>query len=165
MKSILVFGFACLLCLSATAQSDQKAEINKQVWENFIQAYNTFNTDKFMSLYTSDVIRVPLDQDKIFSFGEYKRNINRENQFNKNYNIKLDLQIRFIERIHTATTAYESGIYKIHVIENTGKEAMIYSKFQVIMKKINGQWKIATDIDSAEGSKLTEKDFMEANAM
>lgn len=118
-----------------------------------------------MALYTADVIRIPLDQDKIFSFTEYKKEINRENQFNKNYNIKLRLEIHFTERIHTATTAYESGIYKIHMIENTGKEATIYSKFQVIMKKINGQWKITTDIDSAEGSKLTEKDFMAAKAM
>lgn len=165
MKSLFTLVIVCLISLTSWAQTDSKTEINRQIWEPFIQAYTSFNTEKFMSLYTTDVIRIPLDQDKIFSFSEYKKEINRENQFNKNYNIKLHLEIHFSERIHTATTAYESGIYKIHMIENTGKEATVYSKFQVILKKVNGQWKIATDIDSAEGSKLTEKDFMAAKAM
>src|SRR5690349_20922155 len=156
------FLITCLLSgilVSSAAQTPQQ-EINQHVWKTFIKAYNSFDTELFMSLYASDVIRVPRDDKKILSFAEYRKNINRENQFNKNYNIKASLEVRFTERVHTATTAYETGIYKIDLIENTGKKATIYNSFMVVLRNINGQWKICVDADSAEGDMIKEKDFL-----
>lgn len=163
MRFLLTLVTAFILC-SASAQSPQQ-EINQQIWKTFIKSYNSFDTDLFMSLYSKDVIRVPRDDKKIFSFAEYKKTINRDNQFNKNYNIKASLEIRFTERIHTATTAYETGIYKINLVENTGKKATVYSKFMVILRKENGAWKIYVDADSAEGESIKEKDFLAAKPM
>ncbi len=163
MKFILPFLTSFLL-LSATAQTPHQ-EINQQIWKTFIKSYNSFDTELFMSLYSKDIIRIPRDDKKIFSFAEYKKNINRENQFNKNYNIKASLEVRFTERVHTATTAYETGIYKIDLVENTGKKATVYSSFMVILRKENGSWKIFVDADSAEGESIKEKDFLAAKAM
>jgi len=161
------FLITCILSgilFSATAQTPQQ-EINQQVWKTFIKAYNSFDTELFMSLYSNDVIRIPRDDKKILSFAEYKKTINRENQFNKNYNIKALLEVRFTERVHTPTTAYETGIYKIDLVENTGKKVTVYNTFMVVLRKVNGQWKIYVDADSAEGDRLKEKDFLAAKPM
>lgn len=163
MKFLLTLLVSCVL-LSVNAQTQQQ-EINQQIWKPFIQAYNSFDTEKFMSLYSKDVIRVPRDQQKILTFSEYKKNINRENQHNKNYNIKASIEVRFTDRIYTSTTAYEMGVYKISMIENTGKNAVIYSRFQVLLRKENNVWKIFIDTDPAEACRVTEKEFQAAKPM
>jgi ketosteroid isomerase-like protein len=163
MKFVFAIVFA-LLSIISQAQ-DIKTEINNQVWKPFIEAYNSFDTEKFMSVYAKDVVRIPMDQKKIFNFTEYKRNINRENQFNKNYKIKANLEIRFTDRIQSGDIAYEKGILKIKMTDNNGKPATIYSAFQVLLKKEGGVWKIKFDTDSSTGTELTEKDFTSASAM
>ena len=160
-----LFTLVASLILSAAVAQTSEKEINQQVWKVFIKSYNAFDTEQFMSLYSKDVVRVPQDEKKIFSFAEYKKNINRENQFNKNYKIKASLEIRFTQRISTPTTAFETGIYKISMVENTGKKAVIYNRFQVLLRKENGVWKIFVDTDSAEDGKITDKEFMAAKPM
>jgi ketosteroid isomerase-like protein len=54
---------------------------------------------------------------------------------------------------------------KISITDNNGQPATIYSKFQVLLKKDNGSWKIHFDTDSTEGNTITEKDFLKAEAM
>lgn len=153
---------ACLFVSFSLTAQDSKEEINNQVWKVFIEAYNSFDTEKFMSVYSRDVVRIPIDEKKIFNFTEYRRNINRENQFNKNYKIKASIELRFFERIHNGDIAYEKGIYKIDITDNNGKPATIYNTFQVLLQKEGGIWKIKFDSDSSEGSKLTEREFAAA---
>jgi ketosteroid isomerase-like protein len=163
MKKIL---FIVLLSISSQAYAQSVTEeINKQVWNVLIDAYNSFNTDKFMSVYAKDVVRIPLDEKKILDFNEYRKNINRENQFNKNYKIKAKIEFRFTERIHTDNLAFERGIFKINITDNNSKPAVIYSRFQALLRKEAGVWKIQFDSDSAEKSTLTEKEFMEASPL
>lgn len=164
MKLPITIFFAACLSINATAQ-DLKKEINSQVWKPFIEAYNSFDTEKFMSVYSRNVIRVPVDQKMIFDYSEYKLNINRENHFNKNYKIKAALEIRFISRIHEKDLAYESGILKIKLTDNNGKPATIYSRFQVLLKKESGIWKIFFDSDSSQASAVSEGDFNKAEPL
>jgi ketosteroid isomerase-like protein len=164
MKLFLSIILTAIASISTFAQ-DLKGEINTQVWKPFIEAYNSFNTEKFMSVYSKNVVRVPVDQKMIFDFTEYKKNINRENQFNKNYKIKAALEIRFTNRIHQRDIAYETGILKIRMTDNNGKPATIYSKFQVVLKKENGIWKITFDTDSTESNTVSESEFNKAEKM
>jgi uncharacterized protein (TIGR02246 family) len=163
MKQIF---FVLMLLFSASVNGQNATEeINKQVWKVFIEGYNSFDTEKFMSVYAKDVIRVPLDEKKIFNFTEYKRNINRENQFNKNYRIKANIELRFLERIYNGDLAFEKGILKISLTDNNGQPATIYSKFQVALKKEDGAWRIKYDSDTTEGGKVSEKDFLSAQPL
>lgn len=161
MKTLTVFTllFISTCCLS----QDVKTEINQQVWKPLIEGYNTFSTDKFMSVYSKEVVRVPVDENKIFNYTEYRRNINRENQFNKNYNIKAALEVKFTQRIHTPSHAYEKGILQIKMTDNNGKPATIYSAFQVVVRKESSGWRIIFDSDSSKG--VTEKEFLAAQPM
>jgi ketosteroid isomerase-like protein len=164
MRHLLILSLVTILTAPLIAQ-DTKKEINSQVWKPFIQAYNNFNTEQFMSVYSKSIVRVPQDQKMIFDFAEYKKNINRENQFNKNYKIKAALELRFLNRVHSKDIAYETGILKIKMTDNNGKPAIIYSKFQVLLKKENGIWKIHFDTDSSEGGKISEADFNKAEKL
>jgi ketosteroid isomerase-like protein len=163
MRAIIIV-IAFLVSTSATAQ-DLKTEINTHVWKTFIEGYNTFNLDKFFSVYSKNVVRVPIDEKKIFTYSEYRKIVNREYQFNKNYKIKAAIELRFNERIHLPDKAFEKGIFKLKLTDNNGKPETVYSRFEVLLQKESGQWKIVFDLDSAEGSKLTEKDFQAASAM
>ena len=161
LTSILLIAF---LISSADAQ-DLRKEINTQVWKPFIEAYNSFDTEKFMSVYSRNLIRVTNNKKKIFDYSEYKLNINRENHFNKNYKIKAALEIRFTSRIHEKDLGYEAGILKIKLTDNNGKPATIYSRFQVLLKKESVTWKIFFDTDTSEASTVSETDFNKAEAL
>jgi ketosteroid isomerase-like protein len=154
-----------LFCYTNISGQDLKKEIDAQVWKPFIEGYNSFDTEKFISVYSKSVIRVPIDEKKILSYAEYKKAISREYQFNKNYKIKATIELRFTERIHNSDKGYERGIFKIRLTDNNGKPETIYSRFQVLLQKEADVWKITFDSDSAEGSRLTEKDFQSAMAM
>ncbi len=161
---ILTLCTVMLFAISAQAQSVAE-EINSQVWKKFIEGYNSFDTDKFMSVYSRDVVRVPVDEMKIFNFSEYRMNIHRENQFNKNYRIKANIELRFTKRIHEKDEAFEQGIFKITLRDNTGNPATLYSKFQVYLKKESNTWKIVYDSDNTEGGTISEKDFASAEPL
>lgn len=163
-KHMLIGAILVFVSVSAFGQ-DARDQINKQVWATFIEGYNTFNTEKFISVYSKEAIRVPVDEKRIFNYTEYKRNINRENQFNKNYKIKARIELRFNQRIHSADQAFETGIYKISLTDNNGKPATLYSKFQVYLVKEAGIWKIKYDTDSTEDGTVSEKDFLAAQAL
>ncbi len=161
---ILTFLAVISIAFSAGAQTASE-EINSQVWKKFIEGYNTFDTEKFMSVYSKDVVRVPVDEMKIFNFSEYRMNIHRENQFNKNYRIKANIELRFTKRIHEKDEAFEQGVFKITLRDNTGNPATLYSKFQVYLKKEEGVWKIVYDSDNTEGGTVSEKDFASAEPL
>ncbi len=163
MREFMLIG-AFLVSVSAFGQ-DVRDQINTQVWSAFIEGYNTFNTEKFISVYSKGVIRIPVDEKKILNYTEYKRNVNRENQFNKNYNIKARIELRFTQRIHSTDQAFETGIYKISLTDNNGKPATLYSKFQVYLVREAGVWKIRYDTDSTENGTITEKEFLSAQAL
>jgi ketosteroid isomerase-like protein len=163
MRKFMLFG-AIVISITAFSQ-DARDQINKEVWSVFIDGYNSFNTEKFMSVYSKNVVRVPVDEKRIFNYTEYKKNIHRENQFNKNYNIKARIELRFIQRIHSADQAFEAGIYKISLTDNNGKPATLYSKFQVYLIKESGVWKIRYDTDSTENGTISEKEFLAAQAL
>lgn len=160
---LILFG-AILISCSAFGQ-DMREQINKEVWSVFIDGYNSFDTEKFMSVYSKNIVRVPVDEKRIFDYVEYKRNINRENQFNKNYNIKARIELRFTQRIHNPDQAFEAGIYKISLTDNNGKPATLYSKFQVYLIREGGVWKIKYDTDSTEKGTISEKEFLSAQPM
>ena len=105
MRLLFILVLACSAVI-VNAQTT-KEEINKQVWTPFIQAYNSFDTDKFMSVYSKDVVRIPADQKLILNYTEYRKSVMRENQFNKNYKIKASLEIRFTNRIHGVGRCHE----------------------------------------------------------
>ncbi|MBK7871679.1 MAG: nuclear transport factor 2 family protein [Saprospiraceae bacterium] len=80
---------------------------------------------------------------------------------NKEAGVTRSIAFRFEHRVANDSIAYEVGYYKIKSARN-GEERTGYGRFDVVLKKIDGVWKIAQDwdVDNINGKKLTEEDFI-----
>jgi ketosteroid isomerase-like protein len=140
-----------LLCASltwdATSQNIYK-EINNQIWRVQLDAMNSNQVDKFMSVMSDDVIQVSYSQQTITNKEQfhnlasltYKRIV--ENKLNRN------MEFRFLNRIANANSAFEDGFYKYELINEKGEKKVYYGYFQVVLRKEAEFWKVLVDYDS-----------------
>ena len=151
------------MCSSVMAQSEQD-KINRDVWYNFMQAYQDLNASLFNQIHTEDVLRVPVDQNQILVGREYKdANLLMFNQWNQ-LKVKQGIKFRFTNRIQKGNWAYETGIYKLTRYSGYETEHL-YGKFNVTLKRVDGRWKIFMDADTSEGATIGESDFREAEPL
>lgn len=146
------------------AQSTQ-AEINSQVWKPFIQHFSDHNAVAFLALHSKDVVRSPRDAKTIWGYDEYLKNQSEGDAYELKNNLKRTLELRFTERIAKGDNAIEVGIYKTVVTAPDGKQQIYFGRFHVVLKKINGTWKITVDTDYTENNTIGEKDFLAAKSM
>ena len=154
--TLFLIGFTQFLL----GQETQK-EIDEQVWRPFIQAYNTFDAEAYNNLHTDDVIRsTPWG----LRIGEEYKKRNTE-QFNKSKadGKKIEIDLRFEHRNASGDVAYDVGYYR--VIYGDGQTS--FGRFHVVLKKIDGVWKIAQDWDTNKilDHEVSEEDFLKANPM
>lgn len=62
------------------------------------------------------------------------------------------VEFRFTQRLDSATTAFDSGLFKYTVIENSGASSSQYYPFEILLAKIDGQWRILMERQFAEVS-------------
>ena len=60
MKNIYL-AVMLLLFQSAFSQAEEQEKINKDVWLNFMQAYQDLDASLFNEIHTGEVLRVPAD--------------------------------------------------------------------------------------------------------
>lgn len=158
MTRILIF-LLLITGIGAQAQADSlQQQINRQVWRNFVNAYNSYNTDAFMAVHSKDLARVLRDGEVIVGFDAYRKNIEQSNRENKRANRKQELQLRFTQRIATADRAFETGYFKVEFSEADGRTSSFYGRFHVLLKKEKNVWKITMDADANENT--TEEIFL-----
>ncbi|WP_323757838.1 hypothetical protein [Roseivirga sp.] len=163
MKKILL-GAMLIMCNSNTFAQSEQVKINKDVWYNFMQAYQDLNASLFNHIHTDDVLRIPIDQNKILVGREYKdSNLNMFNLWNE-HKIKQRIQFSFTSRIQKGDWAYETGIYKLTRYSGFNPEHL-YGKFNVTLKRMNGIWKIYMDADTSEDATVNESDFLKARIL
>ncbi len=162
-------GLIAILLLCSTsllvAQVDEAAiqkEIDEQLWKPFIESWGNFDAEKFNDLHTDDVLRASAWSLRIGS--EYKdRNKERfaQNLADKR---KRSIQFWFEHRKTNPTLSYEVGYYKVIASKPGEDESYHYARFHVVIKKVDGKWKIAQDWDTnnINGVAVTEADFAKA---
>lgn len=156
MKVILV---SAMLILSVNVYSQNQTEaINKDVWFNFMQAYQDLDASLFNQIHTDDVLRIPEESGSMMIGQEYKdANLENFNRWNLS-KVNQRIQFSFISRIQKGNWAYETGIYKLTRYTDSGSQSF-YGKFHVTLKKVSGLWKIFIDSDSNENGTIGEEDF------
>lgn len=156
MKVILV---SAMLILSVNVYSQNQTEaINKDVWFNFMQAYQDLDASLFNQIHTDDVLRIPEESGSMMISQEYKdANLENFNRWNLS-KVNQRIQFSFISRIQKGNWAYETGIYKLTRYTDSGSQSF-YGKFHVTLKKVSGLWKIFIDSDSNENGTIGEEDF------
>ncbi|WP_337044363.1 YybH family protein [Emticicia sp. 17c] len=150
MKTLLCIILMCSF-FNIYAQTDAiEAEINEQVWIPFMKAYNNYDALGFMNLHSRDLMRVPVDAQRIFTFEEYRNNIQQSNEMNFRKHKKQSIELRFENRIHNTESAFEIGYYKVTSTDANEKTTAFYGKFTVVLHKINNRWKITLDSDTSK---------------
>lgn len=160
---IFFFLITTILYLSPlnaqTSVETIQAEINRTVWKPFQQAFETLDGDALNATYADQVLRVtPNGIDTKNNFK--KSNLERFDQ-NEAAGESIHLDFWFDSRKTQEDTSYEVGFYRIGFTGSNGKTAYSYGQFHIVLQKINGQWKITQDWDTAtlKGKPITAADF------
>ena len=162
MKVILLSAML-FLSISVFSQSQTEA-INKDVWYNFMQAYQDLDASLFNKIHTDDVLRIPEESGSMMIGREYKdANLDNFNSWNL-ANVKQRIEFSFYSRIQKANWAYETGIYKLTRYNESGSQSY-YGKFHVTLKKVSGVWKIYIDSDNSNGGTIGEEDFQKGDVL
>lgn len=152
-----------LLCsnLIIVAQSDIKTiqnEIDQTVWKPFQKAFETLDAKALNSIYAEKTLRVtPQGIDT----KEAYKSLNVERfKASKVGNVSIKLDFWFDSRFTNEDTSYEVGFYRIAATINEQTNNS-YGQFHIVIKKINGTWKITQDWDTTtiNGHIIEKTDF------
>ncbi len=153
-----------LLTFPVLAQENEQEAINKDVWYNFMQAYQDLDASLFNQIHTEDVLRVTADNGRMLIGQEYKdQNLEVFNRWNAG-KLKQKIEFSFLSRAQKENWAYEIGIYKLTRYEGSN-ERSFYGKFNVMLKKESGIWKIKIDSDTSEEGTIGEEDFLKGSKL
>lgn len=160
-RIVLLFAFFFHAVPGLFAQQDSllQAEIDQQVWRPFISSYQNFDAAAFNQLHTDDVLRA--SPWGLHTGANYlDKNLEHFTK-NKASGNTQRIAFTFEYRIHQSEMAYEVGYYRITSIRDDKKQVG-FGQFHVVLKKINGVWKIAQDWDAGtiNGTQITEADFL-----
>lgn len=136
------------MMLSSNAQSIEQLqnEINLQVWKPFKNAFETLNGKALNATYAEQVLRATpdgIDTQNVFK----PKNLERFEQ-NKKDGLSIALDFWFDSRRTNSDTSYEVGFYRIGFTDKNGNTDFTYGQFHIVLKKIDGQWKITQDWDT-----------------
>jgi len=161
MRKITITVVLFFYILSVFGQSsDTEMEINQQVWIPFIKSFGTDNQELFKSVHSKDMVRVVRDQEEIFGYDYYFREI--PDSLKKSWGKwEKKIELRFTQRISGDDKAFEVGYYSTTSTNSeTGEKRKSIGKFHVLLKKEIGRWKIYLDADTSID--VTEADFERA---
>lgn len=160
MKKLKLCIVLAALSINLTlAQRTIEKEVNETLWKPFVESWSSFDAEAFNNLHTDDVLRASrggLIIGKAYkerTTESFARSLERED--------KRIIHFWFEQRVYSGDTGYEVGYYKI-VNNRPGEEQReYYARFHVVLKKRNGQWKIAQDWDtgSVNGGPVNEEDW------
>lgn len=152
----MLLAVLLLWSASAAAQTEQD-EINRQVWQPFMKAYEKLDAAMFMSIHSRELMRVELDVRKTMNYDAYAAYYQDFfNSFRKSGE-KIRIRFSFTHRVSDGSRALEKGYYEFTLHTARG-EARTYGAFTVMMKKEQDRWKITLDADSNKD--MSEAVFM-----
>ena len=163
MKIFFALALSCLLQSAASAQQNKfQKEIDDQVWKPFIEYFSNYRTKEFINLHDTDMVRVGIDRNRIYGVKKYETIQARGDSGSLANKARRSIEFKFYKRIASATDAFEIGLYKSTDIRPDNTSGDYYGKFWVMLKKVNGVWKIKLDADSAEGITKADWDALES---
>lgn len=162
---LIRIALATLLALCATAltadsgvNAVQKV-IDQTVWKKFQSAFEQLDGDALNAVYGAQVLRVT--PDGLDTSNQFKQANKTRFDANISRGDRIELDFWFDSRHTNATTSYDVGFYRVGVTSAAGTTSHFYGQFHIVLKKIQGQWKIVQDWDTASigGRPITAADF------
>lgn len=141
------------------------ASIKQDVWIPFMESYRSLDTEKLVSVHSSNITRVSVDVNKIESGEAYLKSLGKLFEQIKQMNIEIDIKFSIISSATSADKVYQTGYYVFSTKSKEGKSfnPMGYAAFNVILTKENGTWKISLDTDKK--AKITYEEFIKSGTI
>ncbi len=155
-----LFILALILIHPQVYSQENSAEeaINKEVWQAFKTSYEARDSEAFIALHTDDALRVT--DNGIMTADRYFASIENWQKPGNGTNIMIDFA--FESRQHTEYVGYETGYYRVLVTRGESQRDTYYGQFHVVLRKVDGTWKIAQDFDTGTvGGKKIDRSFFE----
>jgi ketosteroid isomerase-like protein len=156
IKIIIVIFSSCGLVHGQTGNLSKVEEINIQVWHPFKQAFESRNDSLFNSLHTDDMLRI---NESGMQLGEDYKTKNSEWK-KMPEGTKMTIDFSFEHRFYNGDIGYEVGYYRVVNSFVNGNQRVSYGRFHVILKKLDGIWKITQDWDTGQiGNIMISEEF------
>lgn len=156
--------YSCLTVVSATAQDVQR-QIENDVWIPFLAASNAFDADRYLAVQSKDLVRVSVDAKQVYGFARYEAEIRDGFRRARERGIVRVSEMRFLERLASGDLAHETGYFRSRVTLANGEVRVRYTRFEMVLRREAGTWKLLLDKDTSEGGAITEAMFRAAAPM
>ena len=140
------------------------AELERDIWDPFVQAFAENSPELWVAVHSTDFIRVMGDARRVEPKDKYFAGMGGMLKSFAERGIKSGIAFRFTERIVSPAAASERGIFEFATTNAAGNTRKSYGKFHVVSRKEGGRWKILVDYDSNEGGTINEASFLAAHA-
>lgn len=164
LLTIAILSYGSIALSQAPRNPEVENEVNEQLWKPFKKSWEQRDAKIFNDLHTDDVLRVS-KWSGIRIGNEYKDRIIES--YKKPDDRERSIDFWFEHRFYSGNTGYEIGYLKIVTKEESKEARYSYSRFHVVLKKVDGKWKIAQDWDTnnINGVEVTEADFAKNMAL
>lgn len=134
------------------------AAIDDDVWRRFEASFAANDADTYLSLHTDDVVRVGIERGSVRAGTTFHDRTRARMSRAREEGRRFTITFRFTRRMHDAdaTAAYEEGLYRVAAADASH---VSYGRFTVLLRKVDGHWRIAMDADRP----ATEADFEAAS--
>ena len=157
-----IFFILLLFSSSLIAQIDPTSiqkEIDTTLWRSFQEAFESLDAVALNTLYADDVLRVT--PDGIDTVNKFKERNLQSFEASRLSGTRIALDFWLDDRKTTEDTSYEVGFYRIGITPKDKETVYNYGQFHIVLKKIDGHWKIVQDWDTETllGKEITAVDF------
>lgn len=156
--------FVAFLVSGVSAQ-DVELQIERDVWIPLLAASDSFDADAFLALQSRDLIRISVDSNEVYGLSRYQKEIRDGFPRAKGRGITRKSDVRFLQRLHSNDLAHETGYFRSEVRMSNGDLRVRYSRFEFVLRKESGKWRILVDKDTADAGKITAEQFSAAAPM
>lgn len=160
----IVLLFASVSVFGQTPKpSEWLKEINRDVWQPFMEGVGTFNDNLYTRVRSQDYIRIDPGSKMFLNRTDYDDDSIKIMHRYKEEGRKLRLSVRFTDRIVNGEFAFERGVNEFVMETKDGESRRSYARFQTVLRKENGVWRMLTEYFPPESA--TEEDYKNASAL
>ncbi len=165
--SLLVATVAFAQQPPAPAKQDPAllAEINRDIWLPFSEAYLAGDVERYLTLHRPDFIRGEGSRKTVRSLESYAADVRRSFARWNEQGLKIEIAFRFHERLVSREHASERGVFQFTVTRPDGKTQKFHGQFHTFARKVEGRWQFVVDYDSDEGGTIDEAKFLAGAAV
>ena len=135
------------------------AEIDHTVWRAFQKAFEELDGDALNAVYAEDVLRIT--PEGVDTTGDFKASNRTRFDANRERGDTISLDFWLDSRQTTTDVSYNVGFYRVGITDSVGDNNHFYGQFHIVLKRIDGSWKIVQDWDTGTvgGESITAEHF------